>query len=42
LAAALNHAPPACAVEDLMIIKDGRMAALRATNELSDIIREAI
>ncbi|MGN9911772.1 hypothetical protein ACTMTJ_29960 [Phytohabitans sp. LJ34] len=41
LAAALNHAPPACAVEDLMIIKGGRVAAIRATNELSDIIRQA-
>lgn len=42
LAAALDHAPPACAVEDLMIIKGGRVAAFRATNELSDIIRRAI
>lgn len=41
LAAALDHAPPACAVEDLMIIKDRRVAAFRATNELSDIIRHA-
>jgi hypothetical protein len=42
LAAALNHAPPACAVEDLIIIKGGRVAAFHATNELSDLIRRAI
>lgn len=41
LAAALDCAPPACAVEDLMIIKDNQVAALRATNELSAIIRRA-
>lgn len=40
LAAALDHAPPACAVEDLMLIKGGRVAAFRATNELSDVIRQ--
>lgn len=41
LAAALDHAPPACAVEDLMIIKGGQVAAFRATNVLSDLIRHA-
>ncbi|MDQ7905675.1 hypothetical protein RB614_14245 [Phytohabitans sp. ZYX-F-186] len=41
LAAALDHAPPACAVEDLMIIKGRQVAAFRATNELSAIIRRA-
>jgi hypothetical protein len=41
LAAALNHAPPACAAEDLMIIKGGRVAALRAMNELSELIQHA-
>jgi hypothetical protein len=39
LAAALDYAPPVCAVEDLMIIKGGRVAAVRATSELSAIIR---
>jgi hypothetical protein len=42
LAAALDHAPPACAVEDLIIIKGGRVAAFHATNELSDLIRRVI
>lgn len=41
LAAALDHAPPACAVEDLMIIKGGQVAAIRATNVLSELIRDA-
>jgi hypothetical protein len=41
LAAALDHAPPACAVEDLMVIKGGQVAAFRATNVLSDLIRHA-
>jgi len=42
LAAALDYAPPACAVEDLMIIKGGRVAAIRATSELRTLIRDAI
>jgi hypothetical protein len=41
LAAALDHAPPACAAEDLVVIKRGRVAAVRATNELSEVIRHA-
>jgi hypothetical protein len=39
LAAALNHAPPACVVEDLMVIWNGRLAAIRAANKLTDILR---
>jgi hypothetical protein len=39
LAAALGHTPPACAVEDLMLIRDGQMAAVRAATLLSDHLR---
>ncbi|HTJ33095.1 MAG TPA: hypothetical protein VL738_07680 [Dactylosporangium sp.] len=39
LAAALNFAPPACAVEDLMLIWNGRLAAVRAANQLTDFLR---
>ncbi|GAA4253201.1 hypothetical protein [Dactylosporangium darangshiense] len=39
LAAALNFAPPACAVEDLMLIWNGRLAAVRAANQLTDYLR---
>jgi hypothetical protein len=40
LAAALDHAPPACAVEDLMVISQGRLAAVRAAGRLSDQLRK--
>jgi len=40
LAAALDHAPPACAVEDLMVIARGRLAAVRAAGRLSDHLRK--
>jgi hypothetical protein len=40
LAAALDHAPPACAVEDLMVITQGRLAAVRAVSRLSDQLRK--
>ncbi|MFG2043328.1 hypothetical protein [Dactylosporangium sp. NPDC048998] len=39
LAAALNHAPPACAVEDLMLIRSGNLAAVRAANHLTERLR---
>ncbi|MER7004326.1 hypothetical protein ABT297_14955 [Dactylosporangium sp. NPDC000555] len=41
LAAALNHAPPVCAVEDLMLIRNGRLAAVRAANHLTERLRRA-
>jgi hypothetical protein len=39
LAAALEHAPPACAVEDLMLIRNGRVAAVRAARQLTEELR---
>jgi hypothetical protein len=39
LAAALDHTPPACAVEDLMVIENGRLAAMRAASRLTDLLR---
>ncbi|WP_432991231.1 hypothetical protein [Dactylosporangium sp. CA-233914] len=42
LAAALNYAPPACAVEDLMLIWNGRLAAVRAANHLTDLLSEQV
>jgi hypothetical protein len=41
LAAALNHSPPACAVEDLTVLCRGRLAATRAASRLSDVLRQA-
>ena len=41
LAAALSHAPPACAVEDLTVLCRGRLAAIRAASRLCDVIRQA-
>jgi len=41
LAAALDHSPPACAVEDLTVLCRGRLAAIRAANQLSDVLRLA-
>ncbi|MGI5238094.1 hypothetical protein [Dactylosporangium sp. CA-139066] len=42
LAAALDFAPPACAVEDLMLIWNGRLAAVRAANLLTERLRRAL
>jgi hypothetical protein len=39
LADALDHTPPACAVEDLMVIENGRLAAMRAASRLTDLLR---
>jgi hypothetical protein len=39
LAAALNHGPPACAIEDLMAIRDGRVSAAEADGLLREAIR---
>ncbi|WP_426505276.1 hypothetical protein ACPPVO_46730 [Dactylosporangium sp. McL0621] len=41
LAAALGHTPPACAVEDLMLIRNGQMAAVRAAGQLTEHLRRA-
>ena len=41
LAAATGYSPPACAVEDLTQLHQGRIAALRACSLLSDVIRQA-
>jgi hypothetical protein len=42
LAAALDFAPPACAVEDLMLIWNGRLAAVRAANQLAERLRRSL
>jgi len=39
LAAALDHAPPACAIEDLVVIREGRMPAAEAERVLREAIR---
>ena len=41
LAAALEHSPPACAVEDLTIIHHGLLAATRAADRLSIMLDHA-
>lgn len=41
LAAALDHAPPMCAVEDLVALHRGGLAAIRARRWLTDVVREA-
>jgi hypothetical protein len=41
LAAALDCAPPVCAVEDLLILQPGRYAPLHAVTRLTGIIRNA-
>ncbi|GAA2337255.1 hypothetical protein [Dactylosporangium salmoneum] len=42
LAAALEHAPPACAVEDLMLAHNGRLVATRAAHLLADELRRTV
>jgi hypothetical protein len=39
LAAALDHSPPACAVEDMVVIADSRLTAVRAAAGLRDLMR---
>jgi hypothetical protein len=41
LAEALDFTPPACAVEDLMVIAGGRVTALRVAANLTDLLRRA-
>jgi hypothetical protein len=42
LAASVNHSPPACAVEDLTVIHQGRLAAVRAAAQLCDVLSSAM
>ena len=41
LAAANAYRPPACAVEDLVLLHQGRLAALRAESRLTEVLRSA-
>jgi hypothetical protein len=41
LAAAVDHSPPACAVEDLTVLCRDRLSAFRAESRLSDVLRHA-
>jgi len=41
LAGALHHSPPACAVEDLIVVRRGRLTATLAASRLSEVIRSA-
>lgn len=41
LAAALDHSPPACATEDLVVVSDGGLAAAWAANRLTGLMRAA-
>jgi len=42
LAVAVGHTPPACAVEDLTVINEGRLAGMRAATRLTEVIRTAL
>jgi hypothetical protein len=42
VAAALDHAPPVCAAEDLAIVGHGRISAMRAHRILVKVIRHAL
>jgi hypothetical protein len=41
LATAVGCTPPACAVEDLTVLNEGRLAGLRAAARLTDVIKAA-
>jgi hypothetical protein len=41
LAAAVGHTPPACAVEDLTVLHEGQLAAMRSAGRLTDVLRHA-
>jgi hypothetical protein len=41
LAAATGFTPPACAVEDLTVLHDGRLAGMRSAGRLTDVLRHA-
>ncbi|UWZ34099.1 hypothetical protein Drose_22895 [Dactylosporangium roseum] len=42
LAAAQDHTPPICTVEDLMVVMNGRVAAIRAAVLLAERIRRSV
>ncbi|GAB3855958.1 hypothetical protein ACFPIJ_59175 [Dactylosporangium cerinum] len=42
LAATLDHTPPACVVEDLMVVHEGNVVASRVASHLTDLIRDAV
>src|SRR5205085_4384204 len=42
LAAAMDHAPPICAVEDLLAVNRGRLSAVRAHAILVNTVRQAV
>ena len=42
LAATLDYAPPACVVEDLMVVHEGKVVASRVASHLTDLIRDAV
>jgi hypothetical protein len=41
LASAVGHTPPACAVEDLTVLHEGQLAAMRSAGRLTDVLRHA-
>jgi hypothetical protein len=41
LANAVDHSPPACAVEDLIVLRSGLLAATRAVGRLSDVLYQS-
>jgi hypothetical protein len=38
----VDFAPPACAIEDLVTLSQGTLAALRAQRQLTDLVRQAV
>lgn len=42
LAAAVDHAPPACAVEDLALVRQGNLPAIRAWSALTHVVAGAV
>jgi hypothetical protein len=42
LAVAVEHAPPACTVEDLALVRQGKLPPLRAYRSLTEVVAEAI
>ncbi|MFF5295259.1 hypothetical protein [Paractinoplanes globisporus] len=42
LAAAVEHAPPACAVEDLTVIHRGRLSGTQAANRLTEVVLHGV
>jgi hypothetical protein len=41
LAAAVGYMPPACAVEDLTVLREGQLAGMRSAGRLTDVLRQA-